>query len=334
MPSISDSDPVERKVQLAGGSTFTLSIPKEWATQRDISPGTGLFIYPFDDRLVVAPAEREDAGRTTVIEADGLDEQALPWRMRAAYASGADVIEVRSKTGLSTAQRRIASNTVTDLVGMEIAEESDTELRIRSLLNAAEISLERTIDQLRNLALPMHRDAIEAVRTDDAAFAEQVAARDDDVDRLFALVSRQFHRVLADVRTADHLETGRMRAFAQFRIARQLERVADHAERIAAVTDRQPEGPTTAVADRLAELGVDARGVLMTALDGDAARALDRRAAVLDSAAAFDRELHDSRTDSTYLYGRIVERIRRTAEHGGNVAEVVALLDAAGRDAA
>ncbi|WP_246282674.1 phosphate signaling complex PhoU family protein [Natronomonas halophila] len=328
MNSISDSDPVKRKVQLAGGSTFTLSIPKEWATQRDISPGTGLLIYPFDDRLVVAPAERNDGGRTTVIDADSLDEELLAWRMRAAYVSGADAIEVRSKTGLSTAQRRLASSIVTDLVGMEIAEESETELRIRSLLNAAEVSLERTIEQLRNLALPMHRDAIEAVRTDDAEFAAQVAARDDDVDRLFALVSRQFHRVLTDVREMEHLEPGHLRAFAQFRIARQLERVADHAERIAAVTDRQPAGPPTEVADRLAGFGADARRVVTTALDGDAARALGQRADVLDAADTFDRELHDSRTESTYLYGRIVERVRRTAEHGGNVAEVVALLDA------
>jgi phosphate uptake regulator len=177
----------------------------------------------------------------------------------------------------------------------------------------------------------MHRDAIEAVRTDDAEFAAQVAARDDDVDRLFALVSRQFHRCLADARKADNLETGRLRAYTQFRIARQLERIADHAERIAAVTDRQPEAPTTGVADRLDGFGADARSVVRTALDGDAAQALRQRADVLDAAAAFDREIHGNRTDSAYLYGRVVERIRRTAEHGGNVAEVVALLDSTDR---
>ena len=47
-----NAEPVERKVQLTGGSTYTISLPKEWATTNDVETGTPLVLYPSDDRLV------------------------------------------------------------------------------------------------------------------------------------------------------------------------------------------------------------------------------------------------------------------------------------------
>lgn len=325
-----DGGPAQRKVQLAGGSTFTVSIPKAWAQERDIAPGTGLFIYPFDDRLVVAPSEHDGTDRRAAVDADAVDTETLVRQIQAAYAAGADTIDIESATGFSPEQRRAATTTVTGLVGMEVAEETTRSLVVRSLLDPAEISLEQTISQLRQLAVPMHRDAVEAVTQNDAEFARRVALRDDDVDRLFALVSRQFYRVLADVREIDQLETDRLTAFTQFRIARQLERVADHAEGIADIADRQPDAPSAEVAERIDSLADDARGVVTTALDGEAAAAFDRRAAVVDDLDAFDRVLYEEADGATYLHGRLVESVRRTAHNGGNIAEVVSLSDTVG----
>ena len=322
-----DGGPAERKVQLAGGSTFTVSIPKGWAQERGITPGTGLFIYPFEDRLVVAPTEHAGADRRAVVDADAVDTGTLVRRIQAAYAAGADTIEIEAATGFSPEQRRAATTTVTGLVGMEVAEETTRSLVVRSLLDPAEISLQQTISQLRQLALPMHRDAVEAVTAGDAEFARRVAMRDDDVDRLFALVSRQFYRVLVDVREIDQLETDRLTAFTQFRIARQLERVADHAESIAEIADRQPAPPDGKTADGIESLAADARAVVTTALDGQPVAALDRRTAVVDALDEFDRTLYDDGDDGAYLHGRLVERIRRTAHNGGNIAEAVSLVD-------
>ena len=324
--------PAERTVQLAGGSTFTVSIPKGWAQERDIGPGTGLFIYPFEDRLVVAPSDRAGDERTAVLETDRLETDVLRRRIRAAYAAGADEIAVRSGTGVDTDARRAARTAVTELVGVEVAEETETELVVRSLLDSTEVSLARTIEQLRGLVVPMHREAVEAVVTDDAGFAQRVADRDDDVDRLFALVCRQFYRVLQDVREVDRLEADRLEAFTRFRVARYLERVADHAERIAAVAEHQSTAPNPAVGDRLESLGADARGVLTTALDGGARAALERRATVRADLDEFDRRLYDEGGDDAYRYGRALEGIRRTAENGGNVAEARALVGVTGDD--
>lgn len=52
-----------RKVQVTGGSTFTVSIPKEWATANDVSAGSTVEFYPEGDSLFLAPAKGRKTGR-------------------------------------------------------------------------------------------------------------------------------------------------------------------------------------------------------------------------------------------------------------------------------
>jgi len=312
---------VERKVQVTGGSTYTVSIPKEWANDRDIESGSVVRLYPFDARIVMTQPEARTW--TARIDVDAVGEESVSKWIEAAYAAGSDEIRVESDTGFTAAQRRIASGAITDLVGMEIASETETELVARSLLDTAEISLEDTIDQLRGISLSMHEDAVEAVRSADGGeLASRVAARDDDVDRLFALVSRQFYRTLDDVRELEKLRTGRRAAFTRFRVARQLERIADHAELIADVGRRQSDPPEAELRGRIGDVATDARRVVRTALDGNTGEALMRRDGVVEAVDELDRRLYGEAGENVYLYGRVLESVRRTAEYGGNVAEI------------
>ena len=44
-----------RKVQITGGSTYTVSLPKEWATESGIEAGSKLAFYPEGNTLIAAP---------------------------------------------------------------------------------------------------------------------------------------------------------------------------------------------------------------------------------------------------------------------------------------
>ena len=329
---LTDGGPVERKIQLTGGSTYTVSIPKAWAEARDIRSGTSVSLFPFDDRIVVARPDDGTTGRTTTVNVDTVDDGAIGRRIVAAYAAGVDEVVVESDTGFDPAQRRLANRTITDLVGLEVQRETERELVARSLLDPAEVSLESTIDQLRQIALSMHETAIEAVTADGGTtdvdeLAAYVVDRDDEADRLFALVCRQFYRVLVDVREVESLRTSRSTAFTQFRIARQLERVADHAELIATLATRQSSPPEPDLAERLDATAADARRVVRSALEGNTGEALLRRDDVVADLDDLDRELYEAGGADGYLYGRILESIRRTAEYGVNVAEATTLRD-------
>ena len=62
MSSFTDG-PSERKVQLTGGTTYTVSLPKEWADEHDVSVGTRLHIYPHCDRSLVVRSVRNGSNR-------------------------------------------------------------------------------------------------------------------------------------------------------------------------------------------------------------------------------------------------------------------------------
>src|SRR2546425_13187943 len=78
----------------------------------------------------------------------------------------------------------------------------------------------------------MHEDALEALRTHDEALARDVAQRDQDVDRLYWMVAKQYniaHTAGAPPpNAASKIELHNSRL-----IAKLLERIGDHAERIA-----------------------------------------------------------------------------------------------------
>jgi phosphate uptake regulator len=322
--------PIERKVQVTGGSTYTVSIPKGWANDRDIGSGSPLHLYPFDDRLVIARPDADVPIRRASINVDAVGDEALSGWIEAAYAAGGDEIVIESETGFDSTERRIASESITRLVGIEISTESDHEILARSLLDPTEISLDATVDQLRRIALSMHENAIRAVLGDDEEseeLARHVVSRDNDADRLFALVSRQFYRALTDVREIDKLQTGRKVAFTQFRTARQLERIGDHAERIADIAIRQGEPPNAELEAQFESIATDARHVVRTAIDGETEAALHRLDGVVERVETLDRDLYEAEGDDNYLHGQVLESIRRTAEYGGNIAEVVTLAE-------
>lgn len=322
-----DGGPVERKIQMTGGSTYTVSIPKAWAKRRGIESGTPVHLYPFEDRIVVLQSAINDREQKARLNVDTVGDEATEKHIEAAYAAGSDEITVVSDTGFSASQRRLASAAITGLIGMEIASETDRKLVAKSLLDPSEISLDGTIEQIRQISLTMHENAVRTVLSTDPddGMVTHIVSRDDDVDRLFALVSRRFYRVLVDVREIEKLQTGRQAALTQFRVARQLERVADHAERIADVGSRLEEPPEEDLAAEFEGLAADARRVVRTALDGNTGEALLRRDGVVDRIEELDRRLYENSRTDVYLYGRLLESLRRTAEYGGNIAEIITL---------
>lgn len=323
-----NNGPIERKVQVTGGSTYTVSIPKTWADTRGIGSGSSVYMYPFDDRLIVAQPNGNDSGRQARINIEAAGRENLGGQIEAAYAAGSDEILIESDTKFSTSERRAASQAITGLVGMEIATETEQKLTAKTLLDSTEVSLDGTINQIRGIALSMHKNAVEAVLgNDEGPKPEYIISRDDEVDRLFALVSRQFYRVLTDIREVSQLKADRRTAFTQFRTARQLERIADHAERIADVARKQTGPPDTEIGAEFETLATEARRVVRTALDGNAGEAILRRDDVVEQLDDLDRQLYDSEGKDVYLYGRMLGSVRRTAEHGGNIAESITLSE-------
>jgi len=329
-----------RKLQKVGGSTYSVSLPKEWATEHCLEAGTPIHLYPHTDgSLVVRSAEVDGRSLATATVSPPSPSAAAAARaLRAAYAVGYDTVTLvppADETWDDDVWRSIRRR-VRTMVGTSVVEETDERVTVETLLDASEVSIRQSVTQLQFTALSIHAAALDRVERravgDTPSEVSETAAlggRDDEVDRLFAMLTRHFNRALADLGEVDALDTSRPELFDSYLVARQLERVADHAVRIGALTDRID---STVGDDLLAEvlaLAESARGVVESATTAAiepsadlAHEALDRRDRVVEDARALDRALFERESTGAYALSRVLDSLVRTADCGGNVARV------------
>ncbi|MFC7078626.1 phosphate uptake regulator PhoU [Haloarcula halophila] len=322
-----------RKVQLSGGTTYTVSLPKSWANEHGIDAGSILSLYPNDDGtlLVEADADISTDTRSATVDVSTASEDAVRQRIHALHAVGFDSVTLVDRAGHADEVRALVENTVSNLSGFELLEAGETRIKLTNLIDADNVDIRKSTLRLRLVMLGMHRDAVSAVLDGDEALARRVVDRDSEADKLFAMVTRHFRRALTNLQEVEKLGDGRDELFEYYYVCRQFERIADHAEKIARFAI-DPEATVPAdLAERIDAVAASARQVVDTAADvvladadiESAHTALATRAELTAELRAIDRDLyaHDDPAEA-YVVGLLLDSIRRTAEYGGNVADI------------
>ena len=220
-----------RKVQVTGGSTYTVSIPKSWANDNGVSAGSTVEFYPEGDSLFMTPTGDDDRTEGS-LDITNLEGTELIRAVTTMYVSGFDVIVLESGR-ITNDQRRTIREATQSLVGLEVLEETKGEIVIRDLLDSSELSIHNAVTRMRLIASSMLEDALLALRDLDRDLAADIIQRDDDVDRLWMVVSRIFRATLRTPKASEELGLPREVCFDYHSSARQLERIGDHATKIA-----------------------------------------------------------------------------------------------------
>lgn len=317
-----------RKAQLTGGSTFTVSLPKEWASEIDLKTGDTLRLFPRDRTVIIEAAADDDGYWETKIDIDHVSETHVRRTIQALYTTGFNRIELSTSTELSD-NRSVISATARKLIGLETLESTETQVTLQSLLDSGTVSVEQSTVQLEQVALSMHEDAVTTLLDQDEDLAEHVIERDNQVDRLYAMISRHFQRSLVSLRETEDLELDQAELYDYQTTARQLERIADHAEKIAELAT-QFENPLPsdfgteieANAEAARDIVEQAASTVVGEADvGTAHSALDNRDELTVALQELERKLHDRDVPESHLIALTLDSLMRTAEYGGNIAE-------------
>jgi phosphate uptake regulator len=307
-----------------------VSLPKDWATDNDVSAGSIVEFHSEDDLLLLSPKREEDRIEGS-LDVTGLEEEhELTRAVMTMYVSGFDVIRLEAGR-ITPGQRRIIRDATQGLVGLEVIEETGDRVVLQDLLDSSELSVHNAITRMRLVSLTMLEDAIEALVTDDDELAHDVRERDDDVDRLWYMVSRVFRTVLRNPTAATEIGFPRDTVFDFQSAARQLERIADHATKIADLALEVEAIPDSA-GDPLRELQAEASEVPETAMDAllaedseEAVRlANDARGQIRQvdgSVREVDKQIREFDPQLAQVLGLVVDSLSRTADYGGNIAE-------------
>ena len=318
-----------RKIQQVGGGTYTVSLPKEWATAADIEPGSVVTLHThIDGTLVVKTGDEEPASTLPLrLSVGGADPDAVDRALRAVYAAGIETVELRaaSPDGVDDALRRRIERVTRGLTGLAVTETTGDTVRVRSLLDAEEVSIPQSVRQLQFAALSAHRTATAAVTN--STTIERPDDRDDQAARIFAMVDRYFGRGLDSLSVMDALGLTRPQLFVHWETARELRRVAGEARRIAAVANRLESPVEGPVATPFEALAADSRTLVEDAVsavldDGNVATVrvlLAERDRLLDTAESLDRRLFET-DGADYRLTNAVDSLARTVDSAGAIA--------------
>ena len=344
-----------RKLQVSGGSTYVVSLPKSWINGLGLKAGDGitlsrnanasLTLYPWagggrggggeagGGRGGGGEAGGGPAGRRAVIVAGREDTgEAIGRRIIAAYLAGYASIAVRSRGGSVGPKhvRAVRNIARLSLIGTEIVESTEESITIQVLTRLPEMPLETALERMHRMASDMHSEAVEAVAGADAARADGVVAMDDEVDR-FSLYTRR-SLVLAANDAGALAEMGLSSpsdCIGYGAVISRIERIADHAVLMAKrVKFVAGGGIDKKLMGRIREVSAEslrAFGEAVGSVAGKDCGRAERTAPIVRGVVESEKRIMAaiSESDPNSTVARFVlEDIRRTAEYSNDIIEV------------
>lgn len=183
-----------RKVQRTPTGTFFVCLPRDWAEQHGLKRGSVVALsQATDGRLVINPYYNAEPAPKVV------SLQVGPYLGREIighYLLGSDIIRIETKEQIGVEVRNIVKTTVGSLIGLEIVEETYSQIVLQCLLEPSGFPPEKILRRNYAIVAGMHRDAVTAFVTADAQLAKSVVARDDENNRLYFLLVRILRTIL------------------------------------------------------------------------------------------------------------------------------------------
>jgi len=332
-----------RKVQVTGGNSFVVSLPKTWV--KDVSlkakDAVAIITQPDSSLLIIPKRElRETAKSEAVIEAaPGLDKDALLRNFISFYLAGYDIIRINlGRTDVSL-RSSIREGIRRKLVGVEIIEESQVGILTQCLSGYVDLPLKKALERMAIIAAGMITDAAAALHDDTAGIAEEVVQRDDEVDRFYHFILRQLNIAVRDRSVIQEIGLSSARDCLGYRlVAKSTERVADHASEIASqavALKTVPDGAVkkvqemTAVSRKIFENSITALLRLDPKLAEETISKTKEVARMEEklSAEILSPKMSGAQVAAVKL---MLESVRRVAEYGADISE--AALDLAVRE--
>ena len=225
-----------RKVQISGGSTYIISLPKKWAVRNGIKNGSSLNMYEDQgDNLIISPEMISFKNRHIgEIRIKGTESpEALMRRLVGAYVSGVTQLDVVSKGEIPTALSRAVREFTRLVMGVEIVEERKDLLRLQDLIDPSDFSIRSGIKRMAYIAEQMIRDSLDGLRGNDPDLMEDVVLRDVEVDRISWLIHKEYNMINSSPRTSGRTSMLPNEVLNYLLASRAIERVADHANDMA-----------------------------------------------------------------------------------------------------
>ena len=220
-----------RRVQVTGGSSYVITLPKEWVKSSSIKKNDplGIFIQSDGTLMITSKMTKDQQQKIKEFDVTSIsDKKYILRQLIAAYIAGYNTIKVFSQNRLTPEIRGIIRNFTQTTIGQEVIEETDKTIILKDLLNPTEMPFDRTIKRMFIIVKGMHEETIKCLENKDTASLEFVSSRDLEVNRLQWLIARQHNTILQKVSIAEKMNVTISLSSTYFLISRIIERIGDH----------------------------------------------------------------------------------------------------------
>jgi len=192
-----------RKVQRTPTGTFFVCLPRAWAQDHGLKKGAFVALNETSDgRLFIDPKYGEEPLPRVAVLSVG---PYLGREIVSRYLLGSDVIRVEAKERIDLEVRNAVKKTVGSLIGLEIVEESYSQIVLQCLLEPSGFPPEKILRRNYAIVAGMHRDAVNSFIDGDSQLAKSVIARDDENNRLYFLLVRILRTIIQNSRLSEKL---------------------------------------------------------------------------------------------------------------------------------
>jgi len=331
-----------RKVQITGGSTYIISLPKEWAETNNIRKGDEVFVGEQVDGsfsvVSIKSEKREEKDETYIRVLPDDNKYAVMRKAISAYLIGYNVLHIiaQGQKSLAVEMRNYLKRFVRNyLVGTEIVIDSPTDLTLQVILNYQELSVKSVLRRMAIIAASMHREAVDCLLNLDYSAAKGVVETDREVNRFSLYIVRLLKLAVQKTRIVKEIGLNNPRECLGYRlIAKSVERTADHATKIAENILNLKEQIDTELLEKINNLSKLAISMFENSIE-----ALFKNDYNLAETTIEKRTNIQKLEKETVLSSQIVkieeipnvrlliESIRRTAEYASDISEVVLNLN-------
>ncbi len=313
-----------RKVQVTGGASFIVSLPKAWAKKQGIKKNDKVgIIVKRDGSLIIMPKiSKEYEKRRKEFDINGIENENYIFRLLlGAYIMGYNIIVVKSRERIKPSVRSATRYFTKTAIGLEIIEETKDTIVIKDFLNPSELPFEKAIRRIVSIIDSMHEDNILALRNKDEKLFSDVIARDDDIDRMHWLISRQYNILSKSFED----ETANYSIMSKI-----LERIGDHAVRIAKYSMKVLKTMDEEITEIIVETEKMATGIFKSSIQSffdksleKANESIERIKELINACTKISNAALQQESATAIYLGYIEESIRRTGEYSGDLAEYV-----------
>ena len=330
-----ESSKQTRRMQLSGGSTYIISLPKNWIEELKIKVGENVTIIKNSNKsLTLVPKEHSFQTEKTVaiIPSSQKDSgESIKRKIIAAYLAGYKTIKIKTK-GMripSEHSRSIRELVRSTMIGTEIVESSSETMIIQILTRLPELSFDTALKRMYLMANNMVVESIESLEEVDVTHADEVVNMDDEVDRFGLYMRRNLVLAVGNESVLQDMGLRKPSDCLGYRaIVSRIERIADHASLIAKRTkfvEDKIDSKILVKIKKLSEKSLEVFEKSITAVQEHdfekGEKVAEKVSQVIDEEKQIMSKIKENEKNATIIRF-VLEDLRRIAEYSSDIAEV------------